>query len=418
VARRGSPERFVEQGLHTAQPLGGEEEKTGSEFAPGTHPHRNIRLNPLAQKQKERDRLLREVAQLEADLELATRENQLVADGAPSLGDSSDTLDLFNRHLLQCREPDTAIQWLEIAMNPIAMLGFNGSSSAFLPPPIPQEEEPEPPPVSHHPISMSAAEELPYLQVFTPLTFTTKATRISAPDHGDTMLKKVTIRIGSATPPGLFVASMEMTVNTRTLAVASLAVPKLDPAAAQELQPFIERITSSQGPAHSALTRNVSILSWAMSEWYRVALKRARFWHALEKQLGPEAKDRLPEIVKAMRTRKRRRKRARGEVNNVGDSFESSDSSGSALDGMLLSKADLLPHMGRSTMDLVVPCLAEEGTGAASELRVSWGIEFDWTGEARSKLCVDVGVPSKCKCSYPFSSPSPDSHLVLLVRNH
>ncbi|KKY37804.1 hypothetical protein UCDDA912_g02239 [Diaporthe ampelina] len=244
---------------------------------------------------------------------------------------------------------------------------------------------------------MSAAEELPYLQVFTPLTFTSRSTTISAPsEHGEPMLKKVTIRIGSATPPGLFVAGMEMTVNTHTLAVSSLAVPRLDPAAVRELQPFIQSITSSQAPTHSALTRNVSILAWAMSEWYRVALKRAKFWHTLEKQLGPEAKDGLAEVVRVMRTRRRRKRRARGEADDVGGSFESADSAGGSLNGMLLSRADLLPHMGRSNMDLGVPCLAEGGAGTASELRVCWGIEFDWTGEARSKLGVEVGVPGKC----------------------
>lgn len=407
VARRGSPVRIVEQELPTAKASGDKVERPSSEFAPGTHPRRSIRLNPLAEKQRERDGLLREVAQLEADLELASRENQAVANGVSSLRDSSDILDLFRRRLLPAqkdKEPDTTTQWLETAMNPIAMLGFNGSSSAFLPPPISQEEEkPEPPPISHHPIPMSAAEELPYLQVFTPLTFTSKFTNISAPsEHGEAALKKLTIRIGSATPPGLFVASMEMTVNTRTLAVSSLAVPRLDPAAVRELQPFIEKITSSQAPPHSALTRNVSVLSWAMSEWYRVALKRAKFWHALEEQLGPEAKDGFSEVVRTMRTRKRRRKRARGEADDVGGSFESTDSGGSALDGMLLSKADLLPHMGRSTMDLGIPCLAEEGTGTTSELRVSWGIEFDWTGEARSKLGVEIAVPGKCKSPLPL----------------
>lgn len=390
-----------------------------SEFAPGTHPRRSIRLNPLAEKQRERDALLSEMAQLEEDLELATRANQAAAQGSPSLGESSDVLALFRRHLLPTQkdeEPNPNTEWLEMAMNPIAMLGFNGSSTTFLPPLIPQkEEEPEPPPISHHPISMSAAEELPYLQVFTPLTFTSKYTTISAPsDHGEPMLKKISIRIGSATPPGLFVAGMEMTVNTRTLAVSSLSVPRLDPAAVRELRPFIDSITNRQAPPHSALTRNTSVLSWAMSEWYRVALKRAKFWHALEKQLGPEGKDGFSEVVKAMRTRKRRKRRARGEADDVGSSFESADSAGGSLEGMLLSKAELLPHMGRSAMDLDVPYLAGEGAGAASELRVSWGIEFDWTGEARSKLGVEVGVPGKCKC--PNSSQS--NTLCCSLRKH
>lgn len=403
VARRGSPVRVVEQELPELQAPRDQIEEPKSEFAPGTHPRRSIRLNPLAAKQKERDELLREVAQLEADLELATRENQAVARNQSSSADSSDVLDLFRRHLLPAQkdeETDSTAEWLGTAMNPIAMLGFNGSSSAFLPPPIPQkEEETEPPPISHHPIPMSAAEELPYLQVFTPLTFTSKSTTISAPsDHGEPMLKKLSIRVASATPPGLFVAGMEMIVNTRTLAVSSLAVPKLDPAAVRELQPFIDSITSRKATPHSALTRNVSVFAWAMGEWYRVALKRAKVWHALGKQLGPEAKDGLPEVVKTMRTRKKRKRRARGDADDDGGSLESADSAGGSLDRMLLSKADLLPHMGRSTMDLDVPYLAEEGTGTGSQLRVSWGIEFDWTGEARSKLGVEVGVPGKCKC--------------------
>ncbi|KAI3401982.1 hypothetical protein diail_3956 [Diaporthe ilicicola] len=403
VARRGSPMQIVEQELPALQRSEDENEQPTSEFAPGTHPRRSIRLNPLAGKERERDALAREVAQLEADLQLATRENESAAMGTSSSASSGDMLDLFRRHLLPAQkdeEPDPTTQWFETAMDPIALLGFNGSLSAFLPPPIPQQkEEPDPPPISHHPIPMSAAEELPYLQVFTPLTFTTKSTTISAPsDQGEAMLKKLTIRVGSATPPGLFVAGIDMTVNTRTLAVSSLSVPRLDPAAAGELRPFIDSITSSQAHQHSALTRNISVLAWSMSEWYRVALKRAKFWHALERQLGPGAKDELLEGVKAMRTRKRRKKRARGEAEDAGGSFESADSAGGSLDGMLLSRADLLPHMGRAAMDLSVPCLAaeEEGPGTGSELRVSWGIEFDWTGEARSKLGMEIGVPGKC----------------------
>ncbi|KAK2599501.1 hypothetical protein N8I77_011252 [Diaporthe amygdali] len=403
VARRGIPVQIVEKDPPASQPSKDQSEKSKSEFAPGTHPRRSIRLNPLAEKERERDALLREVAQLEADLELATRESQAAAQGVSSSADSSDMLDLFRRHLLPVQkdqEPDPTSQWLETAMDPIAMLGFNGSSSAFLPTPIPQEKEkPEPPSISHHPIPMSAADELPYLQVFTPLTFTSKSTTISTPsDQGEPMLKKLIIRVGSATPPGLFVARIDMTVNTRTLAVSSLAVPRLDPAAVSELQPFINSITR-KAPQHSALTRNISMLAWAMSEWYRVALKRAKVWHALEKQLGPEAKDGLLEVVRAMRTKKRRKRRARGETGDVGGSFESANSAGSSLEGMMLSKTNLLPHMGRATMDLSVPCLAEESASAASELRVSWGIEFDWTGEARSKLGVEVGVPGKWQAS-------------------
>ncbi|ROW03261.1 hypothetical protein VSDG_01526 [Cytospora chrysosperma] len=410
VARRGSPVQIVEEKLPPTQ----KEKETKGEpkdgFAPGTHPRRSVRLNPHVGKENERDTLLKEVAQLEADLELARRANEGAAKGLPSATDKKDVLDLLRRHLLPAggidAETGPETGWLDAAMNPISMLGFNGASSFLLPPPIPQKkEEPEPLPLSHHPIPMSASEEIPYLQVFTPLAFTSTITLITpAADHeaGPT-LQKHTIHVRSATPPGLFVAQLDMTVNTRTLAVSSLTVPRLDPAAAGELTPFISSVCSPQAPHHSALTRNVSVLAWAMGEWYRVALKRAKFWHALERQLGPGAKDGLGEVVRAVRAEKKRnKKRRRGqqqqqqeEDSGAGgrESFESAGSAG--LGGALLSKADLLPHMGRTSMDLEVPCLADEAAGIKSDLRVSWGIEFDWTGEARSNLGVGIGVSGK-----------------------
>ncbi|KUI70001.1 hypothetical protein VM1G_05313 [Cytospora mali] len=402
IARRGSPVQIVETELPLSQKEKTQKDQLRSEFAPGTHPRRSIRLNPHARKESERDALLKDVAQLEADLNLATRENDSAGRGLPLSAGKQDVLDLLRRHLLPAGSTETKTdpntEWIEAAMNPIAMLGFNGVSSLLLPPPIPLEkEESEAPPVSHHPIPMTASEELPYLQVFTPLAFTSTTTAIApSPDHeGGPTLQKHTIHVRSTTPPGLFVARVEMTVNTRTFAVSSLTVPRLDPAAAGELTPFIDSLCSPQAPHHSALTRNVSVLAWAMGEWYRVALKRAKFWHVLENQLGPESKDGLGEVVRAMRTKKRRRRGRQQppEDSGVGESFESAESG--SLDGMLLSKADLLPHMGRTSIDLEVPCFAEEAIGVKSELRVNWVIEFDWTGEARNNLGVEIGVLGK-----------------------
>ncbi|ROW07521.1 hypothetical protein VPNG_07129 [Cytospora leucostoma] len=403
VARRGSPKQIVEQKSPPSQKGKEPEGRPRSEFAPGTHPRRSIRLNPHAQKESERDALLKEVERLEADLELATRANDSAAKGLHSSADNSEVVDLLRRHLLPAEgtgtETESNGEWLEAAMNPMALLGFNGMSSLNIPPPIQEKkEEVEPPPISHHPIPMTASEELPYLQVFTPLAFTSTITTLppSPDDEGGPTLQKHTIHIRSAAPPGLFVAQLEMTVNTRTHAVSGLTVPRLDPATADELRLLVNRVCHPMAPHHSALSRNVNVLTWAMGEWYRVALKRAKFWHALERQLGPEAKDGQGELVRAMRTRKKRRRRGQGQQQgedaNVGASFESAGSG--SLDGMLLSKADLLPHMGRTSMDLEVPCSAE-ANGIQSELRVRWRIDFDWTGEARSDLGVEVGVPAK-----------------------
>lgn len=415
--RRGgaSPSKLVAD-LHPPGQAEAQQDEPKSEFAPGTHPRRSVRLRGANwDKEQERDALLKEVSQLEADLELAKGENSNAAMGLPPAADKEAVLDLLRRHLLPAGEepePNSNAVWLEAAMNPIAMLGFNGFTSLPLPSAFPQEgadDEAEQPPTSHHPIPMTALEELPYLQAFTPLTYTSTIVTIPPPAEqpDQPTLQKHSINVRSATPPGLFTTRIEMAVNTRSLAIASLTVPRLDPAATSELQPFIDSVTSRQAPHHPALTRNVSLLCWAMGEWYRVALKRAKFWHALESQLGPESgKAGLVELVLAMRARKKRKykQKEKDADSGVGDSFESAGSLG-GLDSMLFSKGELLPHMGRTSMDFEVPCLAADG-GEVSELRVNWGMEFDWAGEARNRLGIEIGVPGKCKCFLPTSIAS------------
>lgn len=407
VADASRPLQEIEEGeVEAAKPK--------SEFVPGTHPRRSVRLRgPDWAKREERDRLKKEIEQLEADLELARSENDNAAQGLGLIANEDTILDLLRRHLVPVEEidqPAANAQWLEKTMNPIAMLGFNGLKSLHPPPPIITQEtkdKTESPPVSHHPIPMTASEELPYLQVFTPLAFTSTINTISPPsDQPDQpTLQKHMINVRSATPPGLFMASIEMTVNTRTLAVSSLSVPRLDPAAAAELQPFLDSTTSSQAPYHPALTRNISLVCWAMGEWYRVALRRAKFWHALEKQLGPDAgKAGLVEVVLATRAQRKRAKRSRqrdqaGDVESeagAGDSFASVESLG-GLDSMLFSKAEVMAHMSRTSMDLSIPRLLSDGIAATSDLRVKWSMDFDWTGEARSKIGVDVSMPGKCE---------------------
>lgn len=416
-ARRKSPVRTVEEiEAPLPQPVtSGEPSEKDSTLA--THPRRSVRLRgPSWEKAQKRDALLQEIAQLEADLELARGEHINAAKGSPSSSDPDILLDLLRRRLLPPQkepEPDPSARWVEAAMDPFAMLGFNGQTSIQFPPVIPQadsEEENRPPIISHHPIPMTASEELPYLQVFTPLSFVTDITTIpSHSDQNQNAHQKYDIGIRSASPPGLFTARMEMVVNTRNQAVASLAVPQLDPAAAPELRPFIDSITDTNALYHPALTRNISILCFAMGEWYRVALKRAKFWHTLDREFGPENKDGFANAVTTIRTRKKRKRRAREASESeigIAEDLDGTDSLGS-LDGMMISKKELLPHMGRSAMDLQVPYLSGDHDTEGSEVRVSWGVQFDWAGVAKSKLDVEVGVPGKCKSNAPSIPPWP-----------
>lgn len=187
----------------------------------------------------------------------------------------------------------------------------------------------------------------------------------------------------------MFAAKIEMTVNTDTLRIAELRVPRLDPAAIAELGPFVE--------AQCAGKRNISVMTWAMGEWYRIAVERARFWCELQHQV--RTKESLAELVKELRTSKRRRKRRRDEE----EEEDGTPSSRAAvpLTSSHAKRGAVLAHMGRTSFEIPIP---EEGEDEDkwSRLRVQWRIEFDWTGEGRSQVGVMVGMPGKCESQASF----------------
>jgi hypothetical protein len=205
---------------------------------------------------------------------------------------------------------------------------------------------------------MTADEALPYLQVFTPLTFTSHVSALPRPDNEGPLLQKHTITASSTSPRGLFTARIEMTVNTRTMAITELAVPRLDPAAEAELRPFVERMVEKgdERVPHSSLYNNISVLSWGMGEWLRVAVQRAKVWIALEREVND--KDALLQMVARQRSRKktrRRRKRRWVDQREDGDSDGEGEATGdgSSLDGLMsYETADLLPFLGRTCLDL------------------------------------------------------------------
>ncbi|KAK4234737.1 hypothetical protein C8A03DRAFT_18418 [Achaetomium macrosporum] len=382
--------------------------------APTTAELRGLRpADPDAEKKKLRDSLLAEIRQLERDLGVASKENERIRRARLSRqepsppGNKREILDLLRRYELppedNPRKPDPVEDWLASALNPIAFLPFNKPSTSGPPtlPPLRKGEDSEepPPPISHHPLPMSADEALPYLQVFTPLTFTSHVSPLPRPDGEGPLLQNHAITASSTSPRGLFTARIEMTVNTRTMAVTELAVPRLDPAAEAELKPFVDRIVEkgNESVPNSGLYNNVSVLSWGMGEWLRVAVQRAKVWIVLEREV--KDKEALTQMVARQRARKKTRRRRKRWVSQRedgdSDGEEEEGGDGSSSDGMkTYETADLLPFMGRTCMDLQIPVL-DGGTGDTSALRVQWRIALDWTGEARNEIGVLVGVPGK-----------------------
>lgn len=383
------------------------------------HAARGVRPpDPHAEKKAERERLLAEIAELEADLSLVAAENERIraaaeTRSAPSLPPNQrDIFRLLRRRALplETETPDAMEEWLQTAMNPVAFLPFGKASTSlaeiFTFGQSSAEEAEQKPLISHHPIPMTAAEELPFLQAFSPLAFRSALVVLPPQEQSDAPpLQKHLITATSTAHPGLFMARIEMTVHSKSLRITELGVPSMTPAAAAELQPLISRVAASgQKEAGSALVRNVTVLFWAMGEWVRVATRRAKFWCALDRLVRDKAA--LRDAVQQLRMRKKRkynRRRNRGggsgDGDNEGDdddelSSEAPHSSGPASS---YSSAELLTHLGRTAMDVDVPLQQETGGKdvGAPAVRVLWSIGFDWTGEAQSDVGILLGVPNK-----------------------
>ncbi|KAK2067284.1 hypothetical protein P8C59_001040 [Phyllachora maydis] len=382
-------------------------------------------LDPDAEKKGKRDALLANIADLESHLELARRESERVR----SLGlvgleptppeKAEEILALLDRCALPPEKeaaPDPARLWAEAALDPIALLPFGQAPSSSSLPSLfsaPTEAKADEADValSHHPIPMTAAEALPYVQALTPLTFGSSISTLP-PDPGEasSLRQRHVISVASSAPwAGLFAARIELTVDTGNHSVAQLRVPRLDPAATAELHPLVE-VLCGDGGGNSALARNVNVLTWAMGTWLRSAVRRAEVWRRLDAELGSEEK--LRELVAGMRTRKRRRRgRARpggrkgsqkpavgeekdGEEEEEEEEEEKGRKAGSGTQ-------DLLPYMGRTAMEFEIATRQDDGgrpgDGDADRARVrlQWKMEFDWAGEVRNKIGVLVGAPAR-----------------------
>jgi hypothetical protein len=346
--------------------------------APTTSPRRIRVLDPNVEKRGERDALLKEIEALKKDLGTTRRENERIRamhqSGrvlAPS--DPDGIVNLMTRQHASLRsEPKlTASQILvKAAMNPIGLLPFGKPQPPIF---VGPDEIDESRIKSHHPVQLTADEELPYLELFNPFSISSNLSVL--PKEADGPLRQLhSITLRSREFSGFFTSKVDLTVNAMDLTILDMDVVALEPAAKGELGPFIEKVCS--GDCNRTMQRNVGIVSWAMGEWVRVAIERAAFWCHLGKRLGSH--DAVIEVSEKMRAKKSRRRKDEEEE----DLFEA---------GEVLSNADLIRYLGRQWFEVPIP--DEEG----SSVRFEWKIGFDWTGEAQSQLAVLIGFPGKCE---------------------
>ncbi|KAG6002276.1 hypothetical protein E4U21_003266 [Claviceps maximensis] len=341
-------------------------------------------FNKNASRIKERDMLRREIAILRKEMDIAARENERIramqrAGRIVTSANEEDVLSLVQKTLVAtgtAPSPGLAHQMAQAALKPVGILPFGPSKL------IPQQHgdghgDDEAEIKSHHPVQMSAEDELPFLQLFSPFSATSQVSVLPAiPNQPIRQRRQITLR--SRDVPGLFTARVDMVVNAMNLNILALKIPALEPSARPELGAFVDRLCS--GDCNRSMYYNIGIISWAMGEWYRLATQRARFWSQLEQSLADKG-DYLRSVAH-MR-----------EPPDDGDEANPDDAAqDEALDRC--DKADLLRFMGQRSYDLSIPTTTDNGSAEAS-LRLEWNIFLDWTGEAQSKMGLFVGVPGK-----------------------
>jgi hypothetical protein len=341
-----------------------------------------VPIDPHAEKKRRRSRLLLEVQQLEADIALAEQENERIRKyyrsgrrDPPEAPNSEEILKLLVRSTARPEFVDPPPKPKTIFQSIAAFLPFS--------------KKPHPPPAaslkadvpSHLPQKLD--DPLPHLQLFTPLTFTSTITLLPLTPGADPSSTSTDIlqthSISANAPSGLFYSRVNMTVNTSTLTVNRVDIDRVDPNAEAELGPWIRQ----RALGNSVLGRDINAIYWAMSQWFEIAIKRAKFWCTLEAELGNEgarAKSNLK-----IREASRRKKRKEGGPLDIGPVEEIYDQSELRK---IWTRRQLLLQMKRTAMTI--------GSGSV-ELTIEWRIAFDWTGEAEQCISASARLPATCK---------------------
>lgn len=348
--------------------------------------------NSNAPRLKERDELREEIARLRSDLKVASEENErlrlMQTSGRIVASTNEDGVeDLLHRYLIPTEEtprPALSRQLTTAVLNPMGLLPFGRPHLSVAAAATTDQEDLESI-KSHNPVSMTAEEELPYLELFSQFNVTSSLA-ILAPKPNQPLQQRRLITLRSRDVPGLFTARVEMVVNAIDLSIVELAVLALEPSAKYELQPFADKICS--GSCNRTMQRNVGLLSWAIGEWYRVATLRAQLWTRLNQSLG--SRERLLEsVAKAWEAQRGRQREGSAGPDNAANKHTT------------CNRADLMRFLGQQSFEVEVP--AGPALDKACSLRLEWKIDFDWTGEADSKISVLVGLPGKCELRHSLT---------------
>ncbi|KAF2271809.1 uncharacterized protein EI97DRAFT_497022 [Westerdykella ornata] len=303
----------------------------------------------LESKKREKEKLLRELADLQNDVEQCVDKVKWLHSRSPSQeldpGDRDDLISFINKmtnsEALERDKTEPTISNLLCSFLPYAAQAIHQPQN---------RDDAEDIVPSHHPIDLD--DPLPYLQMFTSLQFTP---RMSLPDleglDNESRNSYQRLSIDIIGPQKLLTGSVEATIDTMSHRIVNLDVPRLSAWAEKELGTFMRE---------KAKQKNLSCACWAMDSYWDLTKKRAEYWRKCETAFA--------HLIPGRR--------------NVGN-----ENSNQAMDGDAsknMTRKDLLRHLGRDVLVLEDKHVL---------LKISWRIQFDWTGEAESIVQVEPAYP-------------------------
>lgn len=301
----------------------------------------------IEQKIRERAKLQREVEKLEREVEWYSRlVEKCRHEVAPGSIAPSERKVLINYISKVSQTPEDEDEQSMPTSN--LLCSFLPFSVHLVRPPRVEKMNEKPIP-SHRPLELD--DPLPYLQMFTPFSFTSEVTLPTDADVDPAIaLIQQKHTIGIVGPAKLLIASLEATVDTLSHQVVKLELPKLSLWAERELGTFALR---------KAQEKDLSTVCWAIGSYWEIAKKRAEYRHKCEAafaQLIPE--------------------RTNDDTENISPATEKSLAK--------MSRQDLSRQLGREALELQDQHIL---------LRITWRIGFDWTGEAESHIDVEPAFP-------------------------
>ena len=344
----------------------------------------------LLSKQQERERLSRQLRNLQADM---TRlEGEVARTQAPAdprsqeeedellyahlitmLIDVGLLLTFLRRSILATTNPTHKETPSNTKQPPLSqrLALFLPFSKRPLPPPL--GPSPLSPPLpSHHPLPLS--DPLPYLRVFTPLTISSTDILLPSTAPNAPLLQRQQITLASSHE--LLSVKLSLTANTTTQTIANLEILNLSPWAGPELGTWIRK---------RALDGDMSSIGWAIGRYWEVAQLRARCWERCEQDhghlLAQKGKQGGKTVGKEKSTLLKRQGRLRKEDQTLSDDEPTNLDDD---DPETPSRLDLLSHLGRTAL------LFQHDDVS---LLISWRIDFDWTGEVQSHVEASASFP-------------------------